>query len=47
MTIKKISMEQLRCALNLRDLSNPKDGHHAIQLLMQATLQDPPYPQPG
>ena len=39
MTIKKISMEQLRCALNLRDLSNPKDGHHAIQLLMQAILK--------
>jgi phenylalanyl-tRNA synthetase alpha chain len=39
MTIKKISMEQLRYALNLRDLSNPKDGHHAIQLLMQAILK--------
>ena len=32
-------MEQLRYALNLRDLSNPKDGHHAIQLLMQAILK--------
>jgi phenylalanyl-tRNA synthetase alpha chain len=39
MTIRKINMEQLRYALNLRDLSNPKDGHHAMQLVMQDILK--------
>lgn len=39
MTIRKISMQQLRYALNLRDLTNPEDGHHAMQLLTQVILQ--------
>jgi len=39
MTIRKINMEQLRYALNLRDLSNSKDGHHAMQLVMQDILK--------
>lgn len=38
MTIRKINMEQLRYALNLRDLSDSKDGHHAMQLVMQDIL---------
>lgn len=39
MTIRKISIAQLRYALNLADLSNPEDGKHAMQLLMHAILQ--------
>lgn len=39
MQVKKINMEQLRYALNLRDLSNPEDGHHAMQIIMQDILQ--------
>lgn len=39
MTIRKINMEQLRYALNLRDLSNSKDGHHSMQLVMQDILK--------
>jgi phenylalanyl-tRNA synthetase alpha chain len=34
MNIKKISLEQLRHAINLRDLSNPADGSHSMQILM-------------
>lgn len=34
MNIKKISLEQLRHAINLRDLSNPADGLHSMQILM-------------
>ncbi len=39
MIIRKINIKQLRYALNLRDLTNPEDGHHAMQLLMQDILQ--------
>ncbi len=38
MTIKKISLEQLRYALNLQDLSNPNDGPHAMQILINEIL---------
>ncbi|MFZ2620676.1 MAG: hypothetical protein WAX89_07385 [Alphaproteobacteria bacterium] len=33
-----ISMEQLRHAINLRDLSNPADGRHAMQLILNDIL---------
>ncbi len=39
MNIKKISLEQLRYALNLRDLSNPADGSHAMQILVNEVLE--------
>jgi len=39
MNIKKISLEQLRYALNLRDLSNPTDGSHAMQILVNEVLE--------
>jgi len=39
MRLKKISIEQLRYALNLRDLSNLNDGHHAMQMVMTDILQ--------
>lgn len=38
MNIKKISLKQLRYALNLRDLSNPEDGPHAMQILVNEIL---------
>lgn len=38
MKIRKINIEQLRYALNLRDLSNPDDGLHAMQSLLQSIL---------
>lgn len=39
MTIKKINIDQLRYALNLRDLTDPNDGHHAMQLVMDDIIQ--------
>lgn len=36
--VRKINIEQLRYALNLRDLSNPEDGLHAMQMLMNSIL---------
>ncbi len=38
MQIKKINIEQLRNAINLKDLSNPSDGQHAMQIIMQDIL---------
>ncbi|PZO84012.1 MAG: hypothetical protein DI626_08660 [Micavibrio aeruginosavorus] len=39
MKIQKITTEQLRHAVNLRDLSDPADGHHAMQIILQDILQ--------
>lgn len=39
MTIKKINIDQLRYALNLRDLTDVNDGHHAMQLVMDDIIQ--------
>jgi len=36
---KPISLEATRRALNLRDLSNPKEGSHAMQLLMNKVTE--------
>lgn len=36
--VRKINIEQLRYALNLRDLSNPDDGLHVMQVLMADIL---------
>ncbi len=38
MSIRKITIEQLRAALNLRDLSNPAEGPHAMQMIMEEVL---------
>lgn len=35
----KLSLDALRQALNLRDLANPKDGHHAMQLILHDIVQ--------
>ena len=36
---RTINMEQLRYALNLRDLSNPEEGPHAMQIIMHKIMQ--------
>jgi phenylalanyl-tRNA synthetase alpha chain len=38
MQTRKISLEQLKYAINLRDLTNPTDGHHAMQMVMDQIL---------
>lgn len=38
MKVQKITTAQLRHAINLRDLSNPSEGHHAMQMILRDIL---------
>ena len=39
MKISKLSLDALSRALNIRDLSNSAEGHHAMQLIVDDIVQ--------
>ncbi|KKQ33621.1 MAG: Phenylalanyl-tRNA synthetase class IIc [candidate division TM6 bacterium GW2011_GWF2_37_49] len=39
MKMSKLSLDALRRALNIRDLSNSAEGHHAMQLIVDEIVQ--------